>query len=76
MNSSSVYPRGHNRLRFEIDQVLSSIYPNLLTQYMNLEERASQARYCPVISLKWDKDPQKKMINTFLSQTEKYFSNL
>ncbi len=76
LNSTSVYPRGHTRRRFEIDHILSNIYPGLLVQYMNLEERSCQARYCPVISLRWDKEPQKTMINTFLTQTENYFSTL
>lgn len=75
-NSTSIYPRGHNRRRYEMDQILSNLHPNLLTQYMNLEERSCQARYCPSISLKWKNEPHKSMITTFLNQSEAYFINL
>lgn len=76
MQKSSSYPSNHVNRRIDIDKILSTYHPKVLSQYMNLEAYSRQARYCPEISLKWDKEPQKTMINTFLTQTENYFSKL
>jgi len=76
MQNSSFYPRNHVNRRMDIDKILSNYHPKVLSQYMNLEAYSRQARYCPEISLKWDNEPQKSMIVSFLNQTEVYFKNL